>query len=599
MLTIRLLPTLFIVIVSFYPSMIEKAGFASVHLKDTSKSLSGDTTEANRLLALCEASYDKGDYNTTLTYSRQALKISESLKFSQGISKSLIITANCLFQQGKYRDAVPVVLRSRSVNDSAGNKKGTYFAFLLLGNIYFRLADYNKASYYFKEAGAISTSINYTKGTMKSLMNLAAVNIDDNKADTAVMNLHKALEIALQINDQSSVSAIYVNMGVTYYDRSGYDSALKYYNKALQWGKKSGDRNMIATAELNIGSALVEKGELTGAEQHLKRSMVMAKELGARYMIAENYRFLADLFDKKKDYRQALMYARMYFLLMDSLRSQETKETIEQLNLKYNSEKKDQNIQLLKKENENRQTTLRAAIKTKRLVLTASGIIIGMLVIIFLGLFRNSKLRHKEVIARMEKEKLKSDLTALRSQLDPHVIFNSLNTIYHQIEHDPQASRQTILDYADLLRYQLYKSNVDFIEMDMEISYLHKYITLQKLRISSRCKVSVFIEDDFAGIVIAPLLLVSVVENTFKHVSNTKNSGNFINITLIKKQGGIVLCTRNTINAPDYQESLNEKKEGIGLANLKNRLMLIYPERHKIETLIKDDVYEVNLFIDV
>jgi len=197
----------------------------------------------------------------------------------------------------------------------------------------------------------------------------------------------------------------------------------------------------------------------------------------------------------------------------------------------------------------------------------------------------------------MEKEKVKSELDYLKAQINPHALFNSLNTIYGHIEKSNQVARNTLLQFSELLRYQLYECTEEKVSLEKEINYLNDFISFHRLRKDENLQINFQIEKIKPGLAIAPLLLVVLIENAFKFVSNFPDRENKICISLYTKEN-ILHCTFS--NTKDSQEpDAGKKTNGIGVANLKRRLELLYPG--KFRYAIKNDLhfYETKLTIDL
>ena len=194
-------------------------------------------------------------------------------------------------------------------------------------------------------------------------------------------------------------------------------------------------------------------------------------------------------------------------------------------------------------------------------------------------------------LAEISKEKAETELKFLKSQINPHFLFNSLNSVYFLIEKQNVVARETLLQFSDLLRYQLYECNADTIEIEKEIAYLKDYIHLQQLRKDSNYTVELDIEN-FQGFRIIPLLLIPFIENAFKHISHFTTKKNFIRVELRKKGEALYFIAENS--KEDAQRS-TEPKGGIGLANVSRRLDLLYPGRHDLQIHDANGTFRVEL----
>ncbi len=194
----------------------------------------------------------------------------------------------------------------------------------------------------------------------------------------------------------------------------------------------------------------------------------------------------------------------------------------------------------------------------------------------------------------MENEKLNSELAFLKSQVNPHFLFNILNNICSLARKKSDNTENAIIQLSRIMRYMLYDSKNDKVSLEKEVEYLQNYIDLQRLRISDSVHINFTIEGDINGIMVEPMLLIPFVENAFKHGVSYLVESN-IDILLKIDQGVLHFHVENNrikkIDDPVQQES------GIGLKNVLRRLDLLYPGTHIInidETAAK---YIVNLYI--
>ncbi len=195
----------------------------------------------------------------------------------------------------------------------------------------------------------------------------------------------------------------------------------------------------------------------------------------------------------------------------------------------------------------------------------------------------------------VSKEKAETELQFLKSQINPHFLFNSLNSIYFLIDKQNTEARQTLLQFSDLLRYQLYDCNADTIEIEKELAYLHDYVKLQQLRKDNSYEVIMEQQENVKGFRITPLLLIPFVENAFKHISHYTERKNFVHIGMDKKESYFHF---HISNSKDRHRSM-EPRGGIGLANVKRRLELIYPAKYELQIKEDAEIFSVTLDIDV
>jgi len=200
---------------------------------------------------------------------------------------------------------------------------------------------------------------------------------------------------------------------------------------------------------------------------------------------------------------------------------------------------------------------------------------------------------NEKVKSRLENEKLIAELAFLKSQINPHFLFNSLNNIYSLAYQKAEKTPEAILKLSEIMRYMLYESNVDKVSLSDEIRYLENYIELQKLRFKDNIHIKFEIIGNPSGHKITPLILISFVENAFKHGIATDMDVP-ISITLNLSQDKLFFLVVNK------KSELNKDiTGGIGLPNVKRRLDLLYKNRYSLNIDDKNDIYSCELNLNL
>ena len=196
--------------------------------------------------------------------------------------------------------------------------------------------------------------------------------------------------------------------------------------------------------------------------------------------------------------------------------------------------------------------------------------------------------REKEIETALQ-ERTELELKFLKSQINPHVLFNNLNTIYSYAIEKPDQTPDLILKLSDNLKHVLYESNSDFIPLEKELQYIDNYIDFQKIRTQGIKEVVYTKSISSIQYQIAPLLLITIIENAFKH--STPNSTIRIHIEITDDT---LLCTCEN----SFSDSAVSKPEAIGLKNLQKRLDLLYQNQHEFN-VSKEDIFEVSLKLNL
>lgn len=204
-------------------------------------------------------------------------------------------------------------------------------------------------------------------------------------------------------------------------------------------------------------------------------------------------------------------------------------------------------------------------------------------------------LRAKSRISELETEKVAAELKALRAQVNPHFLFNSLNTIYNEALKKSEKAPQLILKLSDMLRYVVDKMDQELVSLEEEVEYLKNFIEMHKERLNDPSQVRYKISGDVNSLKIAPLLLLNFVENTFKHADLTEENA-FISINISTQEKALTLTCANSFYDDVSQQS---NSFGSGIENAKRRLELAYPDRHSLHIEKEENIYHLKLKLEL
>jgi len=208
------------------------------------------------------------------------------------------------------------------------------------------------------------------------------------------------------------------------------------------------------------------------------------------------------------------------------------------------------------------------------------------------------RIRFQKYVDVIEKEKIQNELDFLKAQFNPHFLFNSINSIYGNINKSNSAAREMLLTFSEMLRYQLYECNTGMIDIEKEINYIRNYVSLQQIRKPENLSVQLQVSQDVKGVTIAPLIFIAFVENSFKYVSNHEDKLNEVKISIVRSNNHhLVFKTFNTKESIDGRKMIDHG--GIGIANVKRRLELLYPAKHELLIQANDHSYEVILNLEI
>ncbi|RSC93055.1 sensor histidine kinase [Tenacibaculum singaporense] len=195
-------------------------------------------------------------------------------------------------------------------------------------------------------------------------------------------------------------------------------------------------------------------------------------------------------------------------------------------------------------------------------------------------------------IIRLKNEKTKTELMHLKSQVNPHFFFNTLNNLYGLVGKDAEKAQELILKLSDMMRYSVYDGEKDTVLLSEEVTYLQNYIELHKMRYHKTIDIQFNIDITDNDHKVMPLLFIILLENAFKHGVENLRKNAYVHLNLTAHQNAINFEIENNFDATEESQ-----EEGIGLQNLKRRLELVYPKNHTLTTSKTDDVYYANLNI--
>lgn len=199
-------------------------------------------------------------------------------------------------------------------------------------------------------------------------------------------------------------------------------------------------------------------------------------------------------------------------------------------------------------------------------------------------------------LKEMENKQLKAELNLLRSQVNPHFLFNTLNNLYGLItQNENQKASEITLKLAELTRYLFESSKTEKVSIKRELQFIEDYLCLEKIRLSKNTDIKFDVSGIDKEVFVAPLLFIPLVENAFKHGLQTVTEKSFAHFSLAIQGDDLFFEARNSIG----KKFKNHSTSGTGITNLKNRLQLIYPEKHQLEIENTANFYKVTLHLEL
>jgi sensor histidine kinase YesM len=200
----------------------------------------------------------------------------------------------------------------------------------------------------------------------------------------------------------------------------------------------------------------------------------------------------------------------------------------------------------------------------------------------------------KKTLDEVKVEKLQTEVNYLRSQVNPHFLFNALNNLYGLTLKKSDQAPGAVLKLSELMEYMLYESDAEYVSLEQEVNYLRNYLELEKLREDNKTDIQLVVMGNTNEYQMPPFLILPIVENAFKHGVNKTSPNAFLHINIHADNN--CLTARVVNSKPDI--SAADQNKGIGLTNLKKRLDLLFPGKHTLDILDGSDRFEVTLKIN-
>lgn len=415
---------------------------------------------------------NQGEYAKALEYYLQALSIRKTLKDAHGVNSSLMSIGNIYYLQTKFKDALECY--ETIVSDSL-NEHDVYFyaeAVYNAGLVYYQLHNYTKALDYF----------------------------------------NRTLRIDKEIGDDQGVALVYMNIGTSYMQQKNYKRALEYFQESVSILSKLEDKRGMSEVYGEMGQLYDSIKQPKKAEECFTKMLELSQEIGSLLNEKKAYRFFSNHYLEQKDFKLAYDYFTGYKAAEDSIIKRTNTQVMTELQAKYETEKKENEIQALKAEQ-----SLRASEERQRtLLVIASFVFVAILSITIFLLYNRRQLKRKN---ELERKNYELERNALSAQMNPHFIFNSLASISGFVsENDKEKAIEYLGIFSRLIRHNLEQSRESLVAVSQEARMLRSYLHLEQLRYNHKFDFEITVDDEInESMAIPPMFVQPFVENAVLH----------------------------------------------------------------------------------
>jgi len=595
---------------------------AQMTVIDSLQNLLPEANGEQRIKTLIGISYHflRISADSSLQYAYEALDYSRETNNDRGVARALLMIGNAYNTQGKNSLAIKNHKKALAIFNDLKDTAAIGISHNNLGIDYHDMGQYESAIDEYKQAKNIAEKSNDFYGICYATNNIGIIYEDWGKPAFALEYYKKALELAHKLNDESYIGITLQNAGVACLKLGNLDEAMDYldqslainekmgankgiynalinkadlfiklrdtlkaveiFQKALQVSRNEEDPSNICGASIKLGSIFTQKGEYDKAEPLLMRAIEIAGDLEESNLLKEAYHALSEYYRKTGNYQLALQYFTDYTDLKDSIFNRDSRREISEMQTLYELDKKEKEIEI---------QNLKIDRQQARFYYIVSGIFI--FIIMAYLIFNRYKLKQKQARAELEKKNIDIEQRLLRTQMNPHFIFNSLNSISSFIsDNNPENAQAFLSKFARLMRYILENSRKAFVPVEDDINTLQLNLELEQLRFDHRFEFDIKLDNaiDPEFTYIPPMLIQPFVENAIIHGLASKESGGKLNIN-IRKNDELIHCviTDNGIG----REKSNELKARSGKTGHRSLGMQVTRERLSIlNEKVKGDV---------
>lgn len=343
--------------------------------------------------------YYQGEYTNAIEQHSLALQIRKKINNPKELADSYNNIGAVYYNLGDYKKALDYFINGAKIKEKVNDVAGLASSYNNIGTVYFSGMQYQNALKYYLKALEIWKGTNDKKNIGSSHSNIGNAYKFIGNDLQAKEYYTEALNIAKEINNKQSMSIAYGNLANIYEKEKKYQEAVNLYFKSLELKNQINDKNGSSLILISIATLYFNKGEIDKAIKYAQRSLAISKKIGAKENIKYGFSVLAEAFEKKKEYKQANHYNKLYSNIKDSLLNEQNSKQIDEIEIKYETEKKESEIKLLN--NENQIKTLHITLQQQQLLNQKKitiALFIGVILIIIISLliFSRNKAKQKE-----------------------------------------------------------------------------------------------------------------------------------------------------------------------------------------------------------
>ncbi|MHA7059541.1 tetratricopeptide repeat-containing sensor histidine kinase [Aquimarina sp. M1] len=454
-----------------------------------------------------------------------------------------------------------------------------------LGLVYSNLRQLDTAEKFYNIALEIMSKLDLPVNEIIMKINLGSIYIDQKNYEAAIKIYKEAIEVSKLLNEDDLEQTSLNNLAFAYYECGDYKQSLKLSLKSLEVQKSYNNHpHSVASVLHTVGVSYLELGFYDKAEKYLIEAKDLSVVNNYKIILIACYRDLSDVMERSDRFNEALLFHKQYFTIDKSIYNDKITREIQSLEA-------NRRLSRIKSQNKINETRIKQNFNTYILIGT---ILFAILLIVFLVCFYREKLKNSEI----KRKKTEVELMALRAQMNPHFIFNTINSLQNLIlKSDKFKAYEYLIKFSKAIRLILDNSKESFVTLDKELDLIRLYIRLQQLRFESLITYEECIDEQMDLSTRIPSMFIQpIIENAILHGLLGKTFGGTIKVKLFLKENYIhCIIIDNGIGrtAAAIKKDQN-KKDHLSMAtkNSKDRIRMLINNGYKKSVIKIFDLYD-------
>ncbi|PLX01782.1 MAG: hypothetical protein C0594_12600 [Marinilabiliales bacterium] len=558
-------------------------------------------------LALIES--DKGNNRKAIFYHQKSEEIRLEIHDSLGLARLTYPNmSGILSNQGNYLKALEYILKALSYWELKNDKDKIANSYDQIGVIHEKRLDFRLALQYYLKALSLRKEAEDKLELSYSYNNIGVAYIQLAQLDSARRFLEKSLVLKEELFDSIGMASTYLNLGIVYENEGEYEKSLRFYKAGNDLFIRYGRSYSIIQSLINIGSVYYEMGDKANAVKNLLEANDKANELELPELEADACNLLSIVYASMNNYKQAYSYQLNYKYLSDSLLSETEVRMITKLEMQYDFNKKMlsdsleqvEEIRNINFKNQQREAAHKEKSQRQRMYIFFIFTVLAFVIVIVIIVFRSYRLKQKTKRIELERKSVEIEKSLLRLQMNPHFIFNALNSIQSFVVSNNSRNAEIYLaKFAKLMRLILQNSRESFVCFADELETVRLYLDIESMRFPGKLEYRLNVDEniDSDEISVPPMLIQPFIENAIIHGVMPKDGKGLIVVDFeLDKESIICEITDNGIGREKSgmrKEKANSDHKSIGIQVTSDRLKILEQEsvnRYQVEYIdLKDD----------